>query len=202
MKMAGDRVREAEASRRTAETDVRVRVVVDGRGLADVQTGVGFFDHMLAAFARVALCDLQVRASGDLAVEPHHTVEDVGIVLGRALGAAVGDRKGTRRYGSAFVPMDDALARAVLDLSGRPYLAWGPDLAVRDLGGFATDLAEEFWRALATNAGWTLHVDLVRYRNAHHALEAIWKAAGLAFREAAARDGRFEGVLSTKEVLD
>lgn len=193
--------RQAEIRRQTRETDVAVSLRLDGRGECRVGTGVAFFDHMLGAFARTALCDLEVHCRGDLEVEAHHSVEDVGIALGQAARGALGDRSGVRRYGSALVPMDDALARVALDLSGRPYLFWGVELPLQVLGTFSTDLAEEFWRAVVTNAGWTLHVDLLRCRNAHHALEAVWKAAGLALRQAAETDPRISGPLSTKGVL-
>jgi imidazoleglycerol-phosphate dehydratase len=193
--------RQARVQRKTRETDVEVSLRLDGQGRADAATGVGFLDHMLAAFARTALCDLQARCRGDLNVEPHHSVEDVGIALGQALREALGDRSGIRRYGWAVVPMDDALVRVALDLSGRPHLVWGVDLPLQLLGTFSTDLAEEFWRAVAANAGWTLHVDLLRARNAHHALEAAWKAAGLALRQAGEADPRIAGPLSTKGVL-
>jgi imidazoleglycerol-phosphate dehydratase len=194
--------REGSAARRTRETDVQVRLRLDGEGRCAAETGVGFFDHMLAAFARTALCDLEVRCSGDLHVDAHHTVEDVGIVLGQALRQAAGDRAGVRRYGWALVPMDDALVRAALDLSGRPYLVWEVDLGPRAVGAFTPDLAEEFWRAVAVHAGWTLHVDLLRARSPHHALEAVWKAVGLALRQAGELDPRIAGVLSTKGSLE
>jgi imidazoleglycerol-phosphate dehydratase len=193
--------RRALRERATRETEVRVALALDGEGRARAETGVPFLDHMLAAWARTALCDLEVRARGDLAVDAHHTVEDVGIVLGDALGEALGDRSGIRRYGHAYVCMDDALARAALDLSARPYLAWGVEVAPHRFGDFTSDLAEEFWRAVALRGGVTMHVDLIRARNAHHALEAIWKAAGLACREAWTRDERVRGPLSTKGTL-
>ena len=193
--------RQARVSRQTRETEVEVSVCLDGEGRCAADTGVGFFDHMLSALARTALCDLEIRCKGDLHVEAHHSVEDVAIVLGQALRQALGDRAGIRRYGWALLPMDDALARVGLDISGRPYLHWGADLPLQSFGAFSTDLALEFWRALAINAGWTLHIDLLRTRNAHHALEAIWKAAGLALRQAGERDPRIAGPLSTKGVL-
>jgi len=193
--------RQAEVRRQTRETDVRVALRLDGQGACRAETGVGFFDHMLTAFARTALLDLEVDCRGDLHVEPHHSVEDVGIVLGQAVREALGDRAGLRRYGSALLPMDDALARVALDLSGRPFLVFGVELPLQVLGTFSTDLAPEFWRAVATNAGWTLHVDLLRSANAHHALEAVWKACGLALREAVQIEPRIAGPLSTKGVL-
>ena len=193
--------RAARVHRVTRETEVEVTLRLDGAGACAAQTGVPFLDHMLAAFARTALCDLQASCRGDLEIEPHHSVEDVGIVLGRAVAQAVGDGAGLCRYGSALVPMDDALAQVALDLSGRAYLHWGVDLPQRVLGTFATDLAEEFWLAATRTAAWTLHVDLLRARNAHHGLEAVWKAVGLALRTAAAPDPRLRGPLSTKGSL-
>lgn len=197
----GMTARVGEVARATRETDVRVRVDLDGQGTARVFTGVGFLDHMLQAFARTALCDLDVHCRGDLEVCAHHSVEDVGIGLGQALRAATGDRAGLRRYGWALVPMDGALARVALDLSGRPYLRWEAPIPLQTLGSFATDLAPEFWRAVATQAAWTLHVDLLAQDNAHHALEAVWKACGLALAQAVTRDPRIQGPLSTKGSL-
>lgn len=191
-------MRLGEAARKTAETDVTVTVDLDGAGRCAAATGVGFFDHMLAAFARTSLCDLRVAAKGDLEVDAHHTVEDAGIVLGQALRQALGDRAGLARYGWALLPMDEALCQVALDLSNRPLLVWEVPVPA---GSFAGDLGEEFWRAVATNAGWTLHVRLLGGRNAHHVAEAVWKACGLALRLAAARDPRVEGPLSTKGVL-
>ncbi len=193
--------RQAGVQRQTRETDVQVVLRLDGHGACSSDTGVGFFDHMLAAFSRTALCDLEVRCRGDLHVEPHHSIEDVGIVLGQAIREALGDRAGVRRYGSALLPMDDALVRVALDLSGRPYLLFCVDLPLQVLGGFSTDLAQEFWRAVTANAGWTLHVDLLRSASAHHALEAVWKACGLALRAAVEIEPRITGPLSTKGVL-
>ncbi len=200
--MAERPARRAEVHRQTRETDIALELDVDGHGVCEADTGVGFFDHMLGAFARTALVDLRLRCRGDLDVEAHHSVEDTGIALGQALREALGDRAGICRYASALLPMDDALARVALDLSGRPYLVWAVDVLPQSFGAFSTDLAEEFWRALTTHAGWTLHVDLLRARNAHHALEAVWKAVGLSLRAAAARDARIVGPLSTKGVLE
>jgi imidazoleglycerol-phosphate dehydratase len=193
--------REARVRRRTRETEVEVALRLDGDGTCAAETGVPFLDHMLAAFSRTALCDLRASCRGDLEVEPHHSVEDVGFVLGQAVAGAVGDRAGLGRYGFALLPMDDALARVALDLSGRAHLVWGCDLPPQLLGTFATALAEEFWLAATRGAAWTLHVDVLRWRNPHHALEAVWKAAGLALRAAAAPDPRIRGPLSTKGVL-
>src|SRR3989454_1104841 len=184
--------RTAEVRRKTRETEVRVSVTLEGSGRAELATGIGFFDHMLEALARHALFDLEVRAVGDLHVDQHHTVEDVGIVLGQALSQALGERRGIRRYGDATVPLDDALARVVVDVSGRPYLAYHaepPPLAGRAVGGYDIALSPEFFRALATHGGLTMHVDLLRGQNAHHCVEAVFKAAARALGDAA-RAGR------------
>jgi imidazoleglycerol-phosphate dehydratase len=194
--------RTGEATRQTKETNVRVRVELDGSGRASVATGIGFFDHMLEALARHALYDLEINASGDLHVDAHHTVEDVGIVLGQALSRALGERHGIRRYGAATVPLDDALARVVVDVSGRPYLAFHADPPTwQKLGDYDVALTPEFFRALATHGGLTLHVDLLRGQNAHHVVEAVFKAAARALGEATSRDPRVEGAPSTKGTL-
>jgi imidazoleglycerol-phosphate dehydratase len=194
--------RAGEARRKTKETEVRVRVDLDGSGRADVKTGIGFFDHMLEALARHALYDLDVSAAGDLHVDAHHTVEDVGIVLGQALAQALGERRGIRRYGDATVPLDDALARVVVDVSGRPYLAFHADPPTwQKLGDYDVALTPEFFRALATHGGLTLHVDLLRGQNAHHVVEAVFKATARALGEATSLDARVQGVPSTKGTL-
>jgi imidazoleglycerol-phosphate dehydratase len=194
--------RTGEVKRHTAETEVAVRVALDGSGNAQVQTGIGFFDHMLAALARHALYDLEVRASGDLHVDQHHTVEDVGIVLGQALTQALGERRGIRRYGEATVPLDDALARVVVDVSGRPYLAYHAEPpTLQRLGDYDVALTPEFFRALTTHAGLTVHVDLLRGQNAHHCVEAVFKALARALGGATTLDPRVTGVPSTKGSL-
>jgi imidazoleglycerol-phosphate dehydratase len=194
--------RTGEVKRHTAETEVAVRLALDGSGNAQVQTGIGFFDHMLAALARHALYDLEVRASGDLHVDQHHTVEDVGIVLGQALTQALGERRGIRRYGEATVPLDDALARVVVDVSGRPYLAYHAEPpTLQRLGDYDVALTPEFFRALTTHAGLTVHVDLLRGQNAHHCVEAVFKALARALGGATALDPRVTGVPSTKGSL-
>jgi imidazoleglycerol-phosphate dehydratase len=195
-------VRQANCRRQTGETEVEVVLGLDGSGRSAAATGVGFLDHMLAAWARHALCDLQVRARGDLEVDAHHTVEDVGLTLGRAVREALGDRAGIRRYGWALVPMDESLAQAVVDFSGRPYLAWEARLPAVRVGSFPTELAQEFWRAFAVQAAATVHIRLLAAGNAHHALEAAWKAMGLACRQAWEVDPRIVGPLSTKGTLD
>lgn len=194
--------RTGEAQRQTKETDVRVRLALDGAGRAQVKTGVGFFDHMLEALARHALCDLEIEAKGDLQVDAHHTVEDVGIVLGQALSQALGDRRGIRRFGEATVPLDDALARVVVDVSGRPFLAYHADPPTwQKVGDYDVALTPEFFRALATHGGLTIHVDLLRGQNAHHVVEAVFKAAARALGEATSLDPRITDVPSTKGAL-
>lgn len=195
-------MRTADIARKTLETDVTLSLNLDGEGKAAVATGVGFFDHMLSALARFALLDLTVRCDGDLHVDAHHTVEDVGICLGRALAQALGDRAGIRRAASTFLPMDEALAFAAIDISGRPYLAFQADFASPMVGTMDTQLAEEFFRAVAVHAGLTVHLRVLEGRNDHHKLEALFKAFGLALRDAAAPEPRVVGVLSTKGALD
>ena len=179
-------MRTAEISRKTRETDIKLVLNVDGAGVSEISTGVGFFDHMLDAFSRFALMDLTLRCEGDLQVDAHHTVEDCGICLGDALKQALGNRAGIRRTGSAWMPMDEALAFAAVDISGRPYLAW----------------KAEFMAPMAVHAGLTLHLKVEEGRNDHHKMEALFKAFGLALRDAAAVDSRVTGVLSTKGALD
>jgi imidazoleglycerol-phosphate dehydratase len=194
--------RVGEVTRRTNETALHVRVDLDGNGRATVHTGLGFFDHMLEAFARHGLLDLQVQGSGDLHVDGHHTVEDTGIALGQAIAQALGDRTGIRRYGDAMVPLDDALVRAALDVSGRPFLAYQVDIPKwQMLGDYDVFLTPEFFRALVTHAGLTAHLDLVRGDNPHHIVEATFKAFARAFDAATALDPRVAGVPSTKGVL-
>jgi imidazoleglycerol-phosphate dehydratase len=194
--------REAEITRRTKETDLRVRVNLDGRGKAQIKTGIGFFDHMLEALARHALLDLTVEAQGDLHVDGHHTVEDTGIVLGEAISKALGDRAGIRRYGDAFIPLDEALVRCVVDVSGRPYLSYNIEIPKWQLlGDYDVFLTPEFFRALVLNAGLTAHLDLQRGDNPHHIVEAAFKAFARALDMATSRDPRVEGVPSTKGKL-
>lgn len=195
------RTRRASSSRRTNETDVRVEVNLDGRGRAAVDTGIGFLDHMLELLARNAAIDLDVRAEGDLHVDEHHTVEDVGLSLGEALDRALADRRGVRRYGF-WIPMDEALARVVLDLSGRPYVVFQADFERERVGDLPTELVEDFVRALATRMRATIHVRVEYGRNEHHKIEALFKALGRALRAAIELDDRFaEAVPSTKGVL-
>lgn len=193
--------RQARIERRTAETAVTVALTVDGRGRGSIGTGIPFFDHMLDLFARHGLFDLEITAQGDLAVDLHHTVEDVGLALGQAFAQALGDKAGIRRYGAAYVPMDDALARAVIDLSGRPYLAYQPAVAPGPIGDFSFQLVEEFLRAFSVRAACNLHVEVLAGRDAHHVAEAIFKALAKALDAACQIDPRVEGVPSTKGVL-
>ena len=194
--------REATIIRTTAETDIAVTVNLDGTGRADVASGIGFFDHMLSALARHSRMDLAVRVAGDLEVDGHHSVEDAGIVLGQALREALDDKAGIARFGSAFVPMDEALVLAALDISGRGQLHWAVDVPFGMVGDFDTQLAREFFIALAANAGITLHMRQLAGDNVHHILEAAFKACGRALREAVAIDGALAGeVPSTKGVL-
>lgn len=189
--------RYACVSRTTKETDITVELVIDGGGKAEVETGIGFFDHMLTAFARHGLFDLKVKATGDLQVDGHHTVEDVGIVLGQAFARALGDKRGINRFGSQFVPMDEALVHAALDISGRGQLHYALDLPFGMVGGFDTQLAKEFFISLAANAGVTLHLREIAGENAHHVIEASFKAAGRALCEACAINPRMAGELPT-----
>jgi imidazoleglycerol-phosphate dehydratase len=194
--------RVAELARRTNETDLRVRVDLDGSGEASVHTGIGFFDHMLTALARHGLLDLTVEARGDLHVDGHHTVEDTGIVLGRAVAQALGDRAGIRRYADALVPLDEALVRCVIDVSGRPFLSYHIEIPKwQMLGDYDVFLTPEFFRALVLNAELTVHLDLIRGDNPHHIVEAAFKAFARAFDAATASDPRVVGAPSTKGVL-
>ncbi len=195
-------MRTATINRETKETNISLAINLDGAGKARLDTGVGFFDHMLDAFSRFALVDLEVTCKGDLYVDEHHTIEDVGICLGKAIREALGERAGIRRVGSAYMPMDEALAFAAIDISGRPYLAFTAEFATLRCGDMGTQMAEEFFRAVAVNAGLTVHLSTPAGRNDHHKLEALFKAFGLALRDAMAVDPRVSGVLSTKGALD
>lgn len=195
-------MRRASLSRQTQETRIEVSIDLDGAGRCDAATGVGFFDHMLDQLARHALVDLRVRAEGDRHIDDHHTVEDTGIALGQALAKALGDKRGIRRYGDCLLPMDDALVRAALDLSGRPFLVWEVAVPAAKVGAFDTELAREFFQAFATHGGVTLHVDGLRGLNAHHVVEATFKAVARALRVALEPDPRADGAIpSTKGTL-
>lgn len=191
----------AKASRQTKETTISVEVALDGSGSTEIATGVPFFDHMLEALGRHALLDLVVRATGDLEVDSHHTVEDVGIVLGQAIADALGDKTGIRRFGDAEVPMDEALVQCAIDVSGRGQLHYAVDVPIELIGTFDTTLAKEFLVALAQNAGMTVHLRGIAGANAHHIIEAAFKAFARALREAVAIDPRVPGVPSTKGAL-
>jgi imidazoleglycerol-phosphate dehydratase len=195
-------MRRATITRKTAETEIAVEVDLDGTGRYANQTGVGFFDHMLDQLSRHALIDLTVTAKGDLHIDDHHTVEDTGIALGQALAKALGDKRGIRRYGHFALAMDDAQVACALDLSGRPWLVWNVDFPTAKIGAFDTELVREFFQALATHGGITLHVDRVHGINSHHIAEAAFKAAARALRMAVERDARAgETLPSTKGAL-
>ena len=194
--------RQAEVSRNTAETQIRVRVNLDGTGQAKLSTGIGFFDHMLDQIARHGLIDLEIEAKGDLHIDGHHTVEDVGITLGQAFAKAVGDKKGIRRYGHAYVPLDEALSRVVIDFSGRPGLHMRVPFKAGMVGAFDTQLAFEFFQGFVNHAGVTLHIDNLHGENAHHQAETVFKAFARALRMALERDERLGDVIpSTKGSL-
>jgi len=195
-------MRTATITRSTAETEITVIINLDGTGIYDNQTGVGFFDHMLDQLARHSLIDMTVRAKGDLHIDDHHTVEDTGIALGQALTLALGDKRGILRYGSCLLPMDDAQVRCALDLSARPYLIWNVDLPTQKIGNFDTELVREFFTAFATHGGITLHVDKLHGFNSHHIAEAAFKSVARALRDAVEVDPRKSGdIPSTKGAL-
>ena len=193
--------RSAEKARETKETQIRVAVNVDGTGKSSISTGIGFFDHMLTALARHGCFDLQLRCKGDLQVDQHHTVEDVGICLGQAIDKALGTKEGITRFGHAYVPMDDALARVVVDLSGRSYLVLEPSFEEAAVGEFSAGLVVEFFRAVADHGNANIHIDLLRAANNHHSIEAIFKAFGRALDSASLLSPRVQGVPSTKGSL-
>ncbi len=194
--------REATIERKTSETSITLRFVVDGKGESRLITGIPFFDHMLTLFARHGLFDLDLNAQGDIAVDFHHTVEDTGITLGQALQKALRDKAGIRRYGLAYVPMDETLVRVVVDLSGRPYLAYNAPKDVEPIGGnFSFQLVEEFLRAVSVHGGMNLHVDILAGRDAHHMAEAVFKALARALDQATQTDSRVQGIPSTKGIL-
>ena len=194
-------MRQSQLERTTNETSVRVEINLDGEGVSSIDTGIGFFDHMLTLFASHGRLDLDVKCDGDLEVDGHHSVEDIGITLGMAIKAALGDKRGINRYGTFFLPMDESLAFVSLDISGRPFLVCELGTLAPTIGSFDTQLAEEFLRALAFNAGITLHVKVLYGSNSHHKIEAVFKALGHALRHAVENDPRMSDVPSTKGSL-
>jgi imidazoleglycerol-phosphate dehydratase len=193
--------RRALIERNTTETRIRLDLTIDGRGQSAIATKIPFFDHMLTLFTRHSLCDLTIDADGDIEVDLHHTVEDTGIALGQAIARALGDKRGIRRYGWCYVPMDETLARVVIDFSGRPYLAYRAPEGVASVGAFSFTLLEEFLRAFSTHAGANLHVELLYGRDAHHMCEAVFKGLAKAVDQACTLDPRVEGIPSTKGTL-
>ena len=191
----------AEVSRRTGETDINISLDIDGQGTSNLDTGMGFFEHMLNLFTTHGQFNLKVECSGDLFVDGHHSVEDIGIALGQAFAKAMGDKVGIKRYGTAFVPMDEALIMVSLDLSGRAFLNYEVLVKAQMIGDYDTELTEEFLRAFAFNAGITLHVKMMAGSNSHHIVEGVFKALARALREALTIDERIQGVMSTKGML-
>ncbi|OFI05360.1 imidazoleglycerol-phosphate dehydratase [Clostridium acetireducens DSM 10703] len=193
--------RRVEICRTTSETCIEANLNLDGSGISNINTNIGFFDHMLTLLTKHGLLDLDLKTKGDLYVDPHHTVEDTGIVLGRCIKKALGNKEGIKRYGSAYVPMDETLAFVSLDLSGRPYIVFDAKFTVDRLGELDTELIEEFFRALAFNAGITLHIKILYGKNNHHMIEGLFKAFARALKEAIEYDDRIKGVMSTKGIL-
>ena len=193
--------RTATIIRKTSETDIELTINVDGSGQSDIQTGIGFFDHMLRSFAKHGFFDLTLRVTGDLEVDCHHTIEDTGIVLGEAIKKAIGDKKGIRRYGSFALPMDETLVLTALDLSGRPYLCFDTDFTVDRVGGFDTEMVKEFFYAVSCSSGMNLHIRQLAGQNNHHIIEAVFKSFAKALDEATGYDPRIKDVLSTKGIL-
>ena len=193
--------RKADLVRRTKETDIALSLDIDGTGLSNVSTGIGFFDHMLEGFARHGLFDLKVTVEGDLAVDCHHTIEDTGIVLGNAIKKAIGDKKGIKRYGSCILPMDETLVMCAIDLSGRPYLAFEADFTMDRVGYMDTEMVKEFFYAISYTAGMNLHIKVLSGGNNHHMIEAMFKAFAKALDEATIIDPRITDILTTKGSL-
>jgi len=191
----------ARLNRKTAETDITLKLCIDGSGKSSINTGIGFLDHMLTLFAKHGLMDLEVTAKGDLNVDGHHTAEDIGIVLGQALKEAVGDKSSIKRYGASYVPMDEALAFVAVDFGGRPYLVFNVKYATERVGDMDTELVEEFFRSVSNNAGMNIHINVPYGSNSHHITEAVFKAFGRAIDQATGIDERITGVMSTKGSL-
>jgi imidazoleglycerol-phosphate dehydratase len=194
--------RTAEIQRKTNETGIALQLDLDGTGMADINTGIGFFDHMLYSFARHGFFDMKLNVSGDLYVDGHHTVEDTGIVLGKAIKEALGDKKGIKRYGSSFLPMDETLVLCAIDLSGRPYFVYDVNLTADRVGYLDTELVKEFFYAVSYACGMNLHIKLIHGTNNHHIIEAIFKAFARALDEGCGYDTRISDVLSTKGTVD
>lgn len=191
----------AECERQSSETNIAVQINLDGSGEYNIETGIGFFDHMLTLFAVHSLCDLSIRACGDIEVDDHHTVEDTGICLGSAIKEALGDKKGITRYGEATIPMDEALVRVVIDLSGRSYMQYSVDIPAEKLGSMSSENIKEFFQALVNQSGISLHIDLLRGQNSHHIAEAVFKAFARAFKQALTPESRVQGIWSSKGML-
>lgn len=194
-------MRAAQVVRNTAETEIKLTLNLDGEGMSRIDSGIGFFDHMLTLFAAHGLFDLELDCDGDIHIDGHHSVEDIGIALGNAVKTALGEKKGIKRYGTSYVPMDEALAFVSLDISGRPYLVYDAGEMAPLIGDYDSELTEEFLRAFSVHAGITLHVKVPYGRNSHHKVEGIFKALGHALRDAVQIDERIQGVLSTKGIL-
>jgi len=192
--------RKAEIERKTKETEIKVLVNIDGEGESKINSGIGFFDHMLELFSKHSLIDIEMKAAGDINVDFHHTIEDVGITIGQAINKALGDKKGINRFGSAYIPMDESLARAVVDLSGRGRLVYRFYLK-ENIGGVDTTLIKEFFRAVAENAKMNIHIEVLYGDDTHHQIEAVFKAFAVALREAVSYNERIRGIASTKGKL-
>jgi imidazoleglycerol-phosphate dehydratase len=199
--MTTKKKRKSSIQRTTSETDIQLELVLDGTGKAAVDSDVPFLDHMLTLWSKHGCFDLQLKSKGDLEIDDHHLVEDIGISLGLAIQKAIGDKKGIKRYGTAYVPMDEAMAQVILDVSGRPYLVYQMSLIKKKIKTFDIDLIEHFFEALVQKSGLTLHIHVPYGKNPHHVIEAVFKAFGRALDQALQVDGRIEGVLSTKGVL-
>ena len=194
-------MRIGELSRKTYETDVNVKINLDGSGKYNINTGIGFFNHMLCMVAKHGMTDLDIVAKGDLDVDFHHTIEDIGIVMGKCIKNAIGDKKNIKRYGTFFIPMDESLSMVSIDLSGRPYLVFDAEFKNEKVGQMDTELVEEFFRAVAFNAEMTLHIKVLYGKNVHHMIEGIFKAFGHALKEAVSIDSSINGIMSTKGVI-
>ncbi|WP_425446403.1 imidazoleglycerol-phosphate dehydratase HisB [Dethiothermospora halolimnae] len=194
-------MRSIKKSRKTSETHIELEFNIDGSGESDIDTGIGFFDHMLQLFSKHGLFDLKLHCKGDLEVDGHHTVEDIGILLGKGLNEALGDKKGIKRYSNIYTPMDEALSLIAMDISGRPYLSWNIEFSRDKVGNFDTELAEEFFRAFVMNSKITLHASMITGYNTHHMIESIFKGLGRALDMGTTIDSRIDGVMSTKGVI-